>query len=157
VPDSDALPVSDEEIGLLRELTNAGVPFMLVGLGAAVLQGADAVTKDLDLWFRSIGDPGLPVAAQKVGAAFVWRNNPPLFSGPGLDDIDVVLNCDGLLDFDSEYQGAIEFVLVPGLVLKVLPIDRVLASKRAANRPKDRAVVPALEAAIAAIKESSGR
>jgi hypothetical protein len=122
VPDSDALPVSDEEIGLLRELTNAGVPFMLVGLGAAVLQGADAVTKDLDLWFRSLGDPGLAEAAQKVGAAF-----------------------------------AIEFVLVPGLVLKVLPIDRVLASKRAANRPKDRAVVPALEAAIAAIKESSGR
>ena len=58
MPDSDALPVSDEEIGLLRELTNAGVPFMLVGLGAAVLQGADAVTKDLDLWFRSIADPG---------------------------------------------------------------------------------------------------
>ena len=80
MPDSDALPVSDEEIGLLRELTNAGVPFMLVGLGAAVLQGADAVTKDLDLWFRSIGDPELAVAAQKVGAAFVRRNNPPLFS-----------------------------------------------------------------------------
>jgi hypothetical protein len=156
VPDSDALPVSDEEIGLLRELTNAGVPFMLVGLGAAVLQGADAVTKDLDLWFRSIGDPGLAEAAQKVGAAFVWRNNPPLFSGPGLDDIDVVLKCDGLRDFDSEYQGAIDLALVPGLVLKVLPIDRVLASKRAANRPKDRAVVPALEAAIAAIKEASG-
>jgi hypothetical protein len=44
--------------------------------------------------------------------------------------------------------------LVPGLVVKVLPIDRVLASKRAADRPKDRAVIPALEAAIAAIKES---
>jgi hypothetical protein len=157
VPDSDALPVSDEEIGLLRELTNAGVPFMLVGLGAAVLQGADAVTKDLDLWFRSIAEPGLAEAAQKVGAAFIWRNNPPLFSGPGLDDIDVVLKCDGLRDFDSEYQGAIDLALVPGLVLKVLPIDRVLASKRAADRPKDRAVVPALEAAIAAIKESSGR
>jgi hypothetical protein len=38
----------------------------------------------------------------------------------------------------------------------VLPIDRVLASKRVADRPKDRAVIPALEAAIAAIKESSG-
>jgi hypothetical protein len=75
-----------------------------------------------------LGDPGLAEAAQKVGAAFVWRNNPPLFSGPGLDDIDVVLKCDGLRDFDSEYQGAIEFVVVSGLVLKVLPIERVLAS-----------------------------
>jgi hypothetical protein len=96
-------------------------------------------------------------AAQKVGAAFIWRNNPPLFSGPGLDDIDVVIQCDGLRDFDSEYGAAVDVSLVPGLVLKVLPIDRVLASKRAADRPKDRAVIPALEAAIAAIKESSGR
>ena len=154
MPDLDGLPVSEQEIQLLRELTNAGVPFMLVGLGAAVVQGADAVTKDLDLWFPSISHPGLAEAAQKVGAAFIWRNNPPLFSGPGLDDIDVVIKCDGLLDFDSEYRGAVDVALVPGLIVKVLPIGRVLASKRAADRPKDRAVIPALEAAIAAIKES---
>ena len=157
MPDSDGLPVSEQEIELLRELTDAGVPFMLVGLGAAVLQGADAVTKDLDLWFRSTAHPGVEEAARKVGAVFAWRNNPPLFSGPGLDDIDVVLKCDGLRDFDSEYRAAIELALVPGLIVKVLPIDRVLASKRAADRPKDRAVIPALEAAIAAIKESPGR
>lgn len=96
-------------------------------------------------------------AAQNVGAAFAWRNNPPLFSGPGLDDIDVVLKCDGLRDFDSEYQNAIDVALIPGVVVKVLPIDRVLVSKRAADRPKDRAVIPALEAAIAAIKESPRR
>jgi len=157
VPDSDGLPVSEEEIGLLRELTSAGVPFMSVGLGAAVVQGADAVTKDLDLWFRSISHPGLAAAAQRVGAAFIWRNNPPLFSGPGLDDIDVVIKCDGLRDFDSEYSDAIDVALVPDLTVKVLPIDRVLASKRAADRPKDRAVIPALEATIAAIRESSRR
>ena len=157
MPGSDALPVSEQEIELLRELTKTGVPFMLVGLGAAVVQGADAVTKDLDLWFRSTADPGIAEAARKLGAAFIWRSNPPLFSGPGLDDIDVVMNCDGLRDFDAEYAAAIDVGLVPDLVVKVLPIERVLASKRAANRPKDRAVIPALEAAIAAIKESSGR
>jgi hypothetical protein len=130
---------------------------MVVGLGAAVIQGADAVTKDIDLWFRSISHPGLEQAAHKLGAAFMWRNDPPLFSGPGLDDIDVVLRCDGLDDFDTEYAAAVDVVLTPGLVVKVLPIERVLASKRAADRPKDRAVVPALEAAIAAIKEAAGR
>jgi hypothetical protein len=61
-----------------------------------------------------------------------------------------------LRDFDAEYAGSIDIALVPGLTVKVLPIDRVLASKRVADRPKDRAVIPALEAAIAAIKESSG-
>jgi hypothetical protein len=157
VPDLDGLPVSEKELELLRQLTNAGVPFMLVGLGAAVVQGADAVTKDLDLWFRSTAHPGVAEAARRVGAVFAWRNNPPLFSGPGLDDIDIVIKCDGLRDFDAEYAAAIDIPLAPGLIVKVLPIDRVLASKRAADRPKDRAVIPALEAAIAAIKESSGR
>jgi hypothetical protein len=127
---------------------------MIVGLGAAVIQGADTVTKDLDLWFQSTAHPGLAEAARNVGGVFVWRSNPPLFSGPGLDDIDVVLKCDGLLDFDAEYAHAIDVHLTPGLAIKVLPIDRVLVSKTAANRPKDRAVIPALEAAIAAIKES---
>jgi hypothetical protein len=157
VPGSDDLPLSEQEIALLAELAKAGVPFMLVGLGAAVVQGADAVTKDLDLWFRSISNPGLDEAARKVGGAFVWRNNAPLFSGPGLDDIDVVIKCDGLQDFDTEYVAAIDIELVPGLTVKVLPIERVLASKKAADRPKDRAVIPALEAAIAAIRESKGR
>jgi hypothetical protein len=157
VPGSDDSPVSEQELGLLLELTRAGVPFMIVGLGAAVVQGADTVTKDLDLWFRSISDPGVAEAARKVGGVFVWRNDPPLFAGPGLEDIDVVLQCDGLLDFDAEYAGAIDVQLAPGLAVKVLPIERVLVSKRAADRAKDRAVIPALEAAIAAIKATAGR
>jgi len=152
---SEALAISEQELGLLLELTKAGVPFMIVGVSAAVAQGADTVTKDIDLWFRSTSHPGVAEAASKVGGVFAWRNNPPLFSGPGLDSIDVVIKCDGLLDFDSEYAAAVEIALAPGLVVKVLPIERVLVSKRAANRPKDRAVIPALEAAIAAIKESS--
>src|SRR5436190_1390374 len=119
---------------------------MIVGLGAAVVQGADTVTKDLDLWFHSTADPRVAEAARKVGATFVWRSAPPLFSGPGLDDIDIVLRCDGLLDFDAEYAGALDVTLAADLVVKVLPIQRVLASKKAANRPKDRAVIPALEA-----------
>jgi len=151
------LPVSDQELELLRELTRAEVPFMIVGVSAAVLMGADTVTKDIDLWFRSTSHPGVAEAARNVGGAFDWRSDPPLFSGPGLDSIDVVIRCDGLLDFDSEYANAMEVSLVPGLVVKVLPIERVLVSKKAADRPKDRAVIPSLEAAIAAIKESTSR
>jgi hypothetical protein len=156
VPGSEGLPVSEQELALLLELTRAEVPFMVVGLSAAVMLGADTVTKDIDLWFRSTSHPGVSEAARKVGAVFAWRNNPPLFSGPGLDSIDVVTRCDGLLDFDAEYTRAVDVRLAPGLVVKVLPIERVLVSKQAANRPKDQAVIPALEAAIAAIKETGG-
>jgi hypothetical protein len=148
---------SEEESRLLDELVTAEVPFMIVGLSAAVIQGADVVTQDIDLWFRSTSHPGLSTAAEKVGGVFVWRTTPQLFSGPGLDSIDVVFRCDGLLDFDTEVAAAIDHALPTGTVVKVLPIERVRDSKKAADRPKDRAVIPALEAAIAAIKESSGR
>jgi hypothetical protein len=36
------------------------------------------------------------------------------------------------------------------VTLRVLPLERVLVSKRAANRPKDAAQIPLLEAALAA-------
>jgi hypothetical protein len=84
VPDLDGLPGSEKELELLRQLTNAGVPFMLVGLGAVVVQGADAVMKDLDLWFRPTPHPGVAEAARPVGPVFAWRNNPPLFSRTGV-------------------------------------------------------------------------
>lgn len=151
----EVLPVSDQEIALLRELVNQGVPFMVVGLSAAVILGADAVTKDIDLWFKTTSHPGLAKAAKNVGGTFIRRSDPPLFSGVGLDSIDVVYRCDGLDSFDIEFARGIDVNLAPDLVVKVLPIERVLASKRAANRPKDRAVIPALEAALAAIAATS--
>jgi len=55
------------------------------------------------------------VRAEQDGADVVVR---VLDSGPGLDDIDVVIKCDGLLDFDSEYNRAIEVALVPGFTWK---------------------------------------
>ena len=59
MPDSGDFPLSDAELVFLRELARAGSRFMIIGVGAAVLQGADAVTQDLDLWFRSLGDPAI--------------------------------------------------------------------------------------------------
>jgi len=43
---------------------------------------------------------------------------------------------------------------VQGVTVRLLPLDRVIASKRAANRPKDQAVIPALEEPLAAIEDS---
>lgn len=151
----DGLPISEEELNLLKELVARRVPFMLVGMGAAVVQGAAVMTQDLDLWFKSTSDPKIQDAARATGGTFVWRMTPPMFTGPGLDSVDVVVNCDGLHDFASEYGSALKIELAPGLSVKVLPIGRVMASKLAANRPKDRAVIPALEAAIAVLKEPS--
>jgi hypothetical protein len=40
-----------------------------------------------------------------------------------------------------------------GIWLHVLPIQRIIVSKRASGRPKDLAALPALEEALAAIRE----
>ena len=142
-------PLSSAELAFLRELARTKTRFMIVGVGSAVLQGADAVTQDLDLWFESIADEKIADAARAAGGVFAWRANPPMLSGVGFDQIDIVQHCDGLRSFKDEYAKAIE-IRLEDFTVKVLPLARVIASKAAANRPKDRAVLPALLAAASA-------
>jgi hypothetical protein len=156
VPGSSDFPLSNPELVFLRELTLARSRFVVVGLGAAVLQGADTVTQDLDLWFRSLGDPAIAAAARKAGGVFVTRSNPPMIAGEGLDRIDLVTHCDGLKSFDAEYKKAID-IQVADFAIKILPLQRVIASKLAAGRPKDKAVLEALRATLAARRATRKR
>jgi hypothetical protein len=64
------------------------------------------------------------------------------------DRFDVVIRPDGLDAFDVEY-GRARTEIVEGIPLRVLPLERIIASKRAAKRLKDLAQLPALEAALA--------
>lgn len=64
-----------------------------------------------------------------------------------------MLTAHGLNDFATEYEGSVVRE-VDGLPLHVLPLERVIASKRVTNRPKDRASLPALEATMAARADS---
>jgi hypothetical protein len=156
VPVSSDFPLSECEVVFLRELIRSRSRFLVVGLGAAVLQGADAVTQDLDLWFHSLGDPAIAAAARKAGGAFVTRTSPPMISGEGLDRIDLVTHCDGLRTFDTEYKNAVD-VRVADFSIKILPLERIIASKKAAGRPKDRAVLEALRATLAARRTTGKR
>jgi predicted nucleotidyltransferase len=142
-------PLTDIEHTFLSELVASGSKFIIVGMSAADLQGANIGTQDLDLWFESTSDGGLDRAARSVGSMFAWRANPPALTGEQLERIDIVNRCHGLGSFDREYDNALDME-VEGLSFKVLPLDRVIASKKAANRPKDRAVLPTLKATLAA-------
>ncbi|MBK7579905.1 MAG: hypothetical protein IPI67_06825 [Myxococcales bacterium] len=45
------------ERAVFAALERRGVRFMLVGLSAAVLQGANTGTRDIDIWFEDLSDP----------------------------------------------------------------------------------------------------
>lgn len=122
------------ERALLQGLDAIGVRYLIVGMGAALLEGAAGTTQDLEMWFE-------------------FNMQPPAIGGEGLDRVDIVLTASGLGSFQEEYARAKEYDL-EGLRVRVLPLARVIASKRAANRPKDTAQLPFLEAALAAREET---
>jgi hypothetical protein len=97
------------ERALFAALHARGIRFLIIGLGAAVLEGAPM--------------------------------QPPAFGGDG--------TADGLRSFAKEYDGSIEHE-IDGVTIRVLPLERVIASKRASGRAKDEASLPALEATLRA-------
>lgn len=150
----DASALTDAERRFVAELNQRGVRYMIVGLSAALLQGANTATQDIDVWFETLEDPQIGEAARAVGGIWVpgsFGMQPPALGGALGDRFDVVVQMSGLGSFDVEYTRA-RAVTLDDLTVPVLPLDRILASKRAANRPKDRAVIPALEEALAALE-----
>ena len=146
----DSASLSEGERAFLRALSELGVEYLLVGMSAALLQGARGATEDIDLWFKNLDDPRIGEAARRSGGFWVTRAQPPLLGGMG-ERFDVVVSMSGLPDFSQEYEGSSELTL-DGVVLRVLPLARIIASKRAANRPKDHAALPALELAARVIE-----
>ncbi len=141
---------SESELRLLRALLRKKVRFMVVGLSAAALQGAPVVTQDVDLWFEDLADPAISNALREIGAAYVppFDLNPPMLAGAGAELFDIVLRMDGLMEFAEETANCVELP-VGRYRLKVLSLERILASKKAADRPKDRLVIPVLEDIVA--------
>jgi len=116
------------------------------------------VTQDVDLWFEDLGDPRIKEALKEVGAAYVPPSieNPPMFAGGGVELFDIVLHMDGLGKFADEWDHCVQ-VLLGRHKLRVLGIEWILVSKRAADRPKDRLVIPVLEDALAAARTKTRR
>lgn len=145
------LVLTTAERALLEALNAMGVPYLIVGMGAALIEGAPGTTQDLDLWFGQLNESHLREAARRAGGVYTsgFGLQPPAVGGEGLDRIDVVLTASGLGAFEDELRGARDYEL-DGIRVKVLPLERVIASKRAAKRAKDAAQIPMLEATLAA-------
>jgi hypothetical protein len=147
----DDFVLTPAERALLTALDRHGVRFLLIGLAAALVEGAPVSTQDLDLWLERPDDEGVRQAASDAGGFWLpgFGLQPPGFGGAGLERVDVVLTAHGLDAFTVEYERALPRI-IDGVQIRVLPLERIIASKRATNRPKDRAALPALEATLLA-------
>lgn len=146
--------LSDAEQRLIRELEARGVRYLVVGMSAALMQGARGATEDIDLWFEDVNDPRVAEAVRAAGGIWISGSfglSPPRIGGDELGErMDVVTRVDGLDSFSVEFAGAI-YETVDGLRLPLLPVARILVSKRAAARPKDLAAIHSIEDAIQVI------
>ena len=154
-----SLPVlSSEERAFLQALVQHKVRFMIVGLTSAVLQGAHAVTQDIDLWIEDLNSESFKNAVKDANGFYIPGGiaglNPPMLGPRALCIFDLVTHMHGLEDFSVEFTKA-KKVEIAGVPLKLLPLERIIASKEAAARDKDKAVLPLLRAALALKREEN--
>lgn len=149
---------TNKEERFLRELVKNGVEFMIVGLSAATLQGAPVVTQDIDLWFKDLTDPNLLKSLKKVGGTYIppIGLNPPMLVGKNMNLFDIVLTLDGLQSFNKELKNTTD-IKIGKTKVKVLHLERILKSKKTANRKKDQLSIPVLEDALLAIKSENSQ
>lgn len=109
---------------------------------AAIEQGAPLMTVDYDFWVHLPERQYVRLLSivQRQGGTIRARTLYELRDGT---QVNAIFQPDGLRSFAVEWKrcrwGKLESVPV-----KVLPLRRVIASKCAANREKDRAVLPIL-------------
>ncbi|OGV63511.1 MAG: hypothetical protein A2498_06950 [Lentisphaerae bacterium RIFOXYC12_FULL_60_16] len=118
---------------------------MIVGLSAAALQGAPVVTQDIDLWFRDLCTPGIRRALRRVGGSYIppTAMTPPMFEGDGVNLFDIVVHMHGLAAFEKEKANVLQ-VPLGRFKVPVLSLSRIIESKKATNREKDRLVMKVL-------------
>ena len=144
----DARPVLSV---LARVLEQCGLEAILIGNAAAAVQGAPVTTMDVDFLFRK--NPRnlakLKAVAKALGAVILRPYYPTsdLFRLVRDDDglqVDFMAAIHGVRSFESLRSRAWRLKL-DGSAILVADLADVVRSKRAAGRPRDRAVLEILE------------
>lgn len=154
---------------ILKTLCDKGVEFVLVGGVAAAAQGAPVVTQDVDIVYRI--EPAnlarLLAALTELGAVARHDSRQLPFDLSHLETLGhkLAMTRKGPLDIlgsindgltyddligDSEELGFDQFSVF------VLRLERMIELKRELGRPKDRAMLPVLEATLAERERAKG-
>jgi hypothetical protein len=147
----DARPLLER---LAQALAAARLEAVLVGNAAAALQGAPVTTLDFDFMFRKTPRnlQKLKAVARSLDAVILTPFYPASELFRVVNDqiglqADFMPKLDGVRSFEALRARATAVTLGRATVL-VADLRDVVRSKRAANRPRDRAVLPVLEATL---------
>jgi hypothetical protein len=133
----------DRPLGaFLQALKKEKIDCILIGMMAAVEQGAPLSTIDYDFWVNLPERQYLRVHAlvRDLKGIIVA---PTLFELLDGTQVNIVFRTDGLRSFKAELKNCHRGSLA-GQPVWVLNLPRIIASKRASGRPKDLAVLPIL-------------
>jgi hypothetical protein len=149
------LQSQDSPLGaFLKALRSEGIDCILIGAMAAIEQGAPLMTVDYDFWVR------LPERQYVRLLSIVQKQNgtvraQTLYELKDGTQVNAVFQPNGLQSFEAEWKRC-RIGKLEGVPVRILPLSRVIASKRAANREKDIAVLPILTRTLRMAKRLEG-
>jgi hypothetical protein len=144
---------------LLATLASSDVEFIVVGLLAAVAQGAPVTTHDLDIVHRRTAENVarlVDVLVNKLDARYrgrpeILRPAADILVGPGhsllqtsAGPLDVLGAIEGGRDYD-ELLPSSRPIDLSGHTVRVLDLAMLIELKRGSTRLKDQLVLPVLE------------
>ncbi|MBA2336768.1 MAG: hypothetical protein H0V96_03245 [Acidimicrobiia bacterium] len=157
---------------ILEVLAEHGVQFVVVGGLAAALHGVPHVTFDIDITpatdrdnldrlSAALTDLGARIRTSAEPAGLVFEHDgTSLASGQiwnlvtAHGDLDLTMMPSGTAGYPELVADAVETNL--GAVrVAVASLEAVIRSKRAADRPKDRAVLPLMEQTLKEVRRRS--
>jgi hypothetical protein len=150
------LQSQDSPLGaFLKALREEGIDCILIGAMAAVQHGAPILTVDYDFWvrLRERRYVKLLTIVHRLGGTI---RAPTLYELSDGTQVNAIFRPSGLRSFGLEWK-ACRLSKLENVPVRVLPLARVIASKRAANRDKDQAVLPVLERTLRLAKRLKER
>ena len=151
---------------IVSTLSRHGVAYVLIGGAAALAHGSTLATEDVDLTpardqpnLDRLGDALLELQArlrtanEPEGVEFPCNGRfiaaMPMMLNLTTDagDVDLALAPSGFAEgYDVLAPRAVDVDFGDGTIVLVAALDDIITSKRTADRPKDRAALPYLEA-----------